>query len=395
MTKKDKPTNPPKEQQKANPQKQEETKKPTTAPNQRQQNKALSPLQPKTIQQQINLVDKTATKLKTVAIADVKSKIKANVQPEVKPAKNVQDNTQNKSQVQNLPVVSGQVKPKSKEEQDQDDRDQEEKIKRLNEMKIAELQKEENEKANRLKDDTLSANESEAEESDEAEQEDEQQLIQPEMQMMQSKPSAVCKSKVNDSADSDSASDRSDDEPVSEQSDEELVEFMKTRQNTPINWQQSDDIQTFAEQLETQFDKALDKCPHDKVTDAKFAANLKAVLKYKADNFIDIRLRKHTAKHKAPRKFANESDATLSRETAAFQRTMVRPTHQLSLVIQQSLDDVELRYWRDNVPAEVQTQRFVYLLVSVYGKDVIKQNKGNFLVKLVEFHKEFGPKLPS
>ena len=56
---------------------------------------------------------------------------------------------------------------------------------------------------------------------------------------------------------------------------------------------------------------------------------------------------------------------------------------------------MELQYWRDNVPAEVQTWRFVYLLVSVYGKAVIKEKKINFLGKLVEFHKEFGPKLPS
>ena len=87
----------------------------------------------------------------------------------------------------------------------------------MDQMKIAELQKEENEKANRLKDETVSHNSPEADESDEPQQEDDhQQVIQPEMQMKKSKPSAVCKSKLNDSADSEAASFRTDDEPVSE-----------------------------------------------------------------------------------------------------------------------------------------------------------------------------------
>ena len=44
---------------------------------------------------------------------------------------------------------------------------------------------------------------------------------------------------------------------------------------------------------------------------------------------------------------------------------------------------------------DVQTRRYVYLLISIYGTDAVKVNKIKFLEKLVEFHKVFTPELPS
>ena len=92
------------------------------------------------------------------------------------------------------------------------------------------------------------------------------------------------------------------------------------------------------------------------------------------EDLIDCRLRKYLAPHQYPFVFKNESDPKFIKEVQSFLRTVVKPTINRSLVLQDMLDDDQLMFHRDNPSVEIQTRRLTELLIKCYGKEKVSTN---------------------
>ena len=116
---------------------------------------------------------------------------------------------------------------------------------------------------------------------------------------------------------------------------------------------------------------------------------------YEAERFVDRRIRKHAAKHVAPDSFKIKPDNSTSKEQTTFNKTILKPTHQRVLVLRRVLDDKALAFWRDHPDVEKLTRRFATILILMFGKEKVLENKDNFLLILSVFHEIFDDKMAS
>ena len=85
-------------------------------------------------------------------------------------------------------------------------------------------------------------------------------------------------------------------------SDEEMLEE-KIPIQAPTDFRQPRDFNEWLEYVKTCFAAAVDESETTKVENRHFEAAMKATAAYDAEDFLDILLRKHTAKHMVPTKF--------------------------------------------------------------------------------------------
>lgn len=146
---------------------------------------------------------------------------------------------------------------------------------------------------------------------------------------------------------------------------------MEAYDDVPPQWNHPGEVCDLAELLEKIVLEALTYSDSEKVLDSLFEQWKIASIKHDVDDCLEYDLRKHITKHQTPIEIKNDGDAKLTKEIQTFVRSMVKPTLQSGLLLQDVLNDEQLMYHRDNPSIAVQTQRFVDLLIKCYGKDEV------------------------
>ena len=164
---------------------------------------------------------------------------------------------------------------------------------------------------------------------------------------------------------------------------------------TQTDFQQSADWTDLMEEIELIWNDTLEKTKHKQITDKQFLIDLTEACGYDAERFIDRKIRKHAAKHVAPDSFKIKPDQSTSKEQTTFLRTILKPSHQRVLVLRRVIDDRALAFWRDHPTAKKLTERFVTILILMYGKEKVKEHSEDFLLILSRFHEIFDDSMAS
>ena len=137
-------------------------------------------------------------------------------------------------------------------------------------------------------------------------------------------------------------------EELSSQGSEDVMASEEMNVGSPTVFDQSRDFNEFLNELKTDFFNAIENSTATKISDRQFIAGMKEFTVCDGEQFLDIRFRRHTAKHMVPLSFKVKISDAQTKEQQTFVKTILKPTHQRLLVLRQFIDDLALKFWRDH-----------------------------------------------